>query len=466
MDYIPRHIDKYLLEWKEDKQRKPLLLRGARQVGKSSSVRHLGKTFKHFLEINLERRSEARSIFEAITDPHEVAERLAVLVGVPIIPGETLLFIDEIQCSANAIKMLRYFKEDYPELHVVAAGSLLEFALADLSSYGVGRITSFFMHPFSFREFLLAQGKDMWVEAIEHAGIEAPLFEALHHNLVEVFRSFLLVGGMPASVAVWLDEGSYLKCAQVQEDIQQAYFDDFSKYSRKANPELLRAVLKSVIAQNGNKFVYSKVMETYKISDVKEALQMLCRAGLIHEVCMTSANGLPLGAEVNSKFKKYIFLDTGLMLRIQAFDMGSTDIIDHFILTASATDLVNKGSLAEMFVGLELIKNGNPRLPENLFYWENLNRGAEAEVDYVTAWHMAVLPIEVKSGISGKMKSLRLFMQNRSLRTAIRTSLENFGRINPGINIIPLYAIYNYRNFLSQTLTFTQDDDSTHLENA
>lgn len=181
---------------------------------------------------------------------------------------------------------------------------------------------------------------------------------------------------------------------------------------------------------------------------------------------MTSANGLPLGAEVNSKFKKYIFLDTGLMLRIQAFDMGSTDIIDHFILTASATDLVNKGSLAEMFVGLELIKNGNPRLPENLFYWENLNRGAEAEVDYVTAWHMAVLPIEVKSGISGKMKSLRLFMQNRSLRTAIRTSLENFGRINPGINIIPLYAIYNYRNFLSQTLTFTQDDDSTHLENA
>lgn len=463
MNYIPRHIDKFLLDWKNDSHRKPLLLRGARQVGKSSSVRNLGKSFKYFLEINLEKRPDARMVFESVSDVHEIAERLAILTGVLVVPGETLLFIDEIQFSADAIRMLRYFKEDFPELHVVAAGSLLEFALANLSSFGVGRITSLFMYPLSFKEFLLAMGKKSWVDAIESSGVDNPVFEALHNNLVEEFRSFMLVGGMPASVAVWLEDRSYLKCAEIQEDIQQTYFDDFSKYSEKVNPELLRATLQSVIAQNGKKFVYSRAMESYKTQDVKEGLQMLCRAGLIHEVKMTSANGLPLGAEVNPKYKKYIFLDTGLMLRVQSLDMGSDNAVENFILTSSVTDLVNKGALAEMFVGLEFIKNGNTRMPESLFYWENLSRGASAEVDYISAYNMSVLPIEVKSGMSGKMKSLRLFMENKSLCTAIRTSLENFGKIiikgreddenadksqDSIINIIPLYAIYNYRNYL------------------
>ena len=459
MNYIPRHIDKFLLEWKDDNLRKPLLLRGARQVGKSSSVRNLGKAFKYFVEINLEKRPDAIPIFKTGTDVHEIAERLALLTGLPIIPGETLLFIDEIQFSADAIRMLRYFKEDFPELHVVAAGSLLEFALANLSSFGVGRITSLFMYPLSFKEFLLASGKQTWVDAIENAGVESPLFLALHNNLVECFKTFLLVGGMPASVAVWLENRSYLKCSGIQEDIQQTYFDDFSKYSAKVNPELLRATLQSVIAQNGAKFVYSKGMESYKIADVKEALQMLCSAGLIYEVNMTSANGLPLGSEVNTKFKKYIFLDTGLLLRIQSLDMGSDGMMEEFILTSSETDLVNKGALAEMFAGLEFIKNGNTRLRENLFYWENTSRGSSAEVDYITAYRMSVLPIEVKSGVSGKMKSLRMFMESKSLRRAIRTSLENFGKIelpttdgsdhSSVINIIPLYAIYNYRHYLS-----------------
>lgn len=458
MNYIPRHIDKYLLEWKEDSHRKPLLLRGARQVGKSSSVRHLGQSFKYFLEINLEKRPDARPIFETVSDVHEIAERLSLLTGVPIQAGETLLFIDEIQFSPDAIRMLRYFKEDYPELHVIAAGSLLEFALANLSSFGVGRITSLFMYPMSFKEFLTAMDRPGWVEAIEKAGVGKPIFDALHNNLVEALRSFLLVGGMPASIAAWLEERSYLKCAEIQEDIQQTYFDDFSKYSGKVNPDLLRATLQSIIAQNGSKFVYSRAMESYKLQEVKEALQMLCRAGLIHEVKMTSANGLPLGADVNPKFKKYIFLDTGLMLRIQGLDMGNDRAIDNFILTSSTTDLVNKGSLAEMFAGLEFIKNGNPRLPESLFYWENLSRGASAEVDYIASYNMEVLPIEVKSGVSGKMKSLRLFMQSKGLHMAIRTSLENFGKIeikNPEeegsaltINIVPLYGIYNYRNYL------------------
>lgn len=458
MNYIPRHIDRFLEEWKDDKYRKPLLLRGARQVGKSSSIRHLGKSFKYFLEINLEKQPDARPIFESISDVHEIAERLSILTGVPVIPGETLLFIDEIQFSADAIRMLRYFKEDYPELHVVAAGSLLEFALANLSSFGVGRITSLFMYPLSFKEYLMAMGKSSWVAEVENASVDKPIFEALHNNLIEALRSFLLIGGMPASVSAWLEDHSYLKCAEIQEDIQQTYFDDFSKYSKKVNPELLRTTLQSVIAQNGSKFVYSRAMESYKLTEVKEALQMLCRAGLIHEVKMTAANGLPLGAEVNSKFKKYIFLDTGLMFRVQSLDMGTDSGLERFILTSSSADLVNKGAIAEMFVGLEFIKNGNSRMHESLYYWENLSRGASAEVDYVAAYNMQVLPIEVKSGVSGKMKSLRMFMESKKLTTGVRTSLENFGKIEINnskeevtalaINIIPLYAIYNYRRYL------------------
>lgn len=461
MDYIPRNIDKFLLEWKDAPHRKPLLLRGARQVGKSSSIRHLGVSFKYFLEINLEKRSDIREIFRNLSDVREIARRLAVLTGIPIEPGETLLFIDEIQFSPDAIRALRYFKEDYPELHVVAAGSLLEFALANLRSFGVGRITSLFMYPFSFKEFLLATGKKAWVEAIEAAGPRRPLFEALHSSLVDMMRTFLLIGGMPASISAWLEDGDYLKCGEIQEDIQQTYFDDFSKYSSKVDPELLRLTLQSVISQNGSKFVYSRGMEAYKISEVKKALEMLLRAGLIYDVRMSASNGLPLGAEVNPKFNKYLFLDTGLMLRIQGFDMGGGREESSKVLTSSVAELVNKGALAEMFAGLELIKNGSTRIKETLYYWENINRGATAEVDYVTAYNMKIVPIEVKSGISGKMKSLRMFMEKKSLKTAIRSSLENFSVIELNgvpenkkeggseIAIIPLYALYNYREYLS-----------------
>lgn len=457
MKYIPRNIDRFLIEWKSDSHRKPLLLRGARQVGKSSSIRHFAHSFSHFLEINLEKRPEAMTIFQSSTDVHEIAERLAMLTDVPIVEGETLLFIDEIQICPAAIKALRYFKEDFPGLHVVAAGSLLEFALAELPSFGVGRISSLFMYPLSFSEFLTAIGRSSWKDALDRAGIDSPIFPELHSSLIEAFRSYLLVGGMPESAAAWVESRSYLKCAEIQEDIQQSYFDDFAKYSRKVSPELLRATLRSVVSQNGKKFVYTRGLESYKASEVKQALEMLSMAGLIYEVNMSASNGLPLGAEVNPKFKKYIFIDPGLLLRIQNMDMGADNPLENFILTSSPTDLVNKGAMAEMFVGLELIKSGNPRLAVELYYWENLSRGATAEVDFVAAWNMAVLPIEVKAGVSGKMKSLNLFMQSKSLSLSVRTSLENFGKIEINkegvkllISIIPLYAIFNYRRYLGQ----------------
>ncbi len=454
MAYLARNIDSYLLKWKVSPRRKPLIVRGARQVGKSWAIRHLGETFGHYLEINLEEEKDLCKLFEEISDVKELAQRLGAIHNVQVIPGETLLFIDEIQNCPAALKSLWFFKEKYPELHVVAAGSLLEFALNEMPSYGVGRVRSLFMYPMSFKEFLMAQGKDMWVGEIANADWHHPIEETIHSRLVSEFRSFLMVGGMPASVAAWVETHDYSACQDEQNDIQQSYYDDFAKYAKKVDPQLLRNTLSAVVRQSGQKFVYSKVDGGYKLEEVKEALRLLRDAGIIIPVQMSAANGLPLGAQVNTKFTRYDYLDTGLLLRVMAMNYDDDKDLTRLILAGEAPDLVNKGIVTELTVGLELLKSANPQSKYDLFYWENLERNATSEVEYVIAKNATCLPIEVKAGISGKMKSLRLFMNKKDLTVGIRSSLENFGvlevsdaddsgqSIRRVIGILPLYAVW------------------------
>lgn len=452
MRYINRLIDKELVAWKESANHKPLLLRGARQVGKSRAIRHLGESFEYYIEVNFEKRPELKDLFKRITDVRELTEELSILYNTPVIPGKTLVFLDEIQVSPEAIKSLWFFKEDYPELHVAAAGSLLEFALKNITSYGVGRIRSLFIYPFSFDEFLAAQGKVAWIEVKRKANHENPLSEALHKELVQQFRRFLIIGGMPASVSAWLETKDYTQCQAELDDIQLSYYDDFVKYAERVDTMLLRNTLQSVVAQMGRKFMYSKVEGGYRTEEVKKALSMLCDAGIIKRVSHTAANGLPLGAEVNDKFRKYIYLDSGLLLRILDLNFGGVREYLNVIITGASDELVNKGGLTEMVLGWELIKYGTPRSQHDLFYWENTIENTNSEVDYILAYNMKVLPIECKSGTSGKMKSLRLFMRNKHIEEAIRCSLENFSSLelkeNDGsscvtrhIYINPLYAV-------------------------
>lgn len=441
--YYPRTIDSYLLEWKNERAHKPLLLRGARQVGKSSAVRQLGKSFKYFMEVNFERDKEIVSVFTGNLKPKEIASRLAAFYGIPVVPGETLLFLDEIQACTPAIHSLWFFYEDYPELHVVAAGSLLEFALKKMASFGVGRVRSLFMYPMSFDEFLAATGHTGWIEAKRNASPAEPLFEALHGKLVESFRNYLMVGGMPESVQNWVETEDYLKCQQVQDDIMLAYEDDFSKYEEKADPMLLRQTLRSVAQQIGGKFVYSNVQGNYRSEKIKGALELLKDAGLIRPVVHTAANGIPLGAEINEKFVKYIFLDSGLLLRLLGLEnTGGTSEMSKLVLVGAASDLVNKGHITEMVVGLELLKYNTPVQRHDLYYWQNLSRGAQAEVDYVIVKDTRVVPLEVKAGTTGSMKSMYLFMGEKHLIYGIRTSLENFGKLEK-VDIVPLYALSN-----------------------
>lgn len=451
--YIERPIDALLLEWKNSAVRKPLLLRGARQVGKSWAVEHLGETFDYFIEVNFEKRPEMLDVFQKIHDVHELAATLGMYYNTPVIPDRTLLFLDEIQKSADAIQSLWSFKEDYKELHVVAAGSLLEFALQELPSFGVGRIRSLFVYPFSFNEFLVAEGKADWVKAKQEANTEKPLLTPLYNDLVQHFRTFLMVGGMPASVATWVTTHDYTQCQAELDDIQLTYYDDFPKYAKKVDPTLLRNTLQSVVMQIGDKFTYSEVDGGYRADDVKKALKLLCDAGIIKRVSYTSGNGLPLGAEVNDKFRKYIYLDSGLFLRILDLDFGGARQLTERIIAGTSEDLVNKGGLAEMVLGWELVKYNNPRMQHDLFYWENTAEGTRSEVDYIIARDLKVLPIECKAGTSGKMKSMYEFMHQKHLAEAIRCSLENFSELERidkkdqdavrHVQIVPLFAISN-----------------------
>lgn len=446
--YLPRLIDPVLLEWKDSHRRKPLLVRGARQVGKSWAVRHLAENFKYFLEVNLERNPEAADFFRGNRDVKAIANKLSDFFDVPVVPGETLLFLDEIQKSEDVIHSLWFFKEDYPELHVIAAGSLLEFALKNLSSFGVGRVSSLFIYPMSFDEFLMAIGKKGLLKAKQECNPEQPLSLPFYDKLVEAFRSFMLVGGMPEAVAAYAQTSSYRYSSDVIDEILEGYQDDFAKYGTKANPTLLRKTLISVTHQAGAKFVYNRVEGEYRSSEVKNALEMLRDAGLVIPAYHTDANGVPLGAEINERVVKYLIHDNGVMLSILGIDDDVDDYIKE-LMVDNSVDLVDKGHVAEMMAGLEFIKYSSAQKRHQLYYWQNMNKGTCAEVDYVIAKGGEIIPVEVKSGVKGSMSSMYSLMRNpqKHINRGIRCSLENFGTFqSPGdkrIDIIPLYAISN-----------------------
>ena len=432
--YYNRIIDSELSAWKEEYNRKPLLLRGARQVGKSSSVRKLAEKFDDFLEINFEKNRNLCSFFEGDLDVKEICANLSVQFQQKIIPNKTLLFLDEIQACPNAISALRFFYEDYPELHVIAAGSLLEFALEKLPSFGVGRISSMFMYPFSFAEFMSACGNEMLWDEVCKSSSEKPLFAIFHEKCLDFLKKFMVIGGMPAVVAKFAATNDILACQKTLNDLVNSLKSDFSKYKPRV-PELrIQTAFEAVVHQTGGKFNYNKV-EQLNYRQVKESIELLEKAGLIISIVHTSANGIPLGAEMNFKKQKIMLLDTGIFQSLLGLQLSE-------ILFSCDFDVVNKGAIAEQFVGLELIKNSSPYMPKNLYFWTREKEKSQAEVDYVIQMNEKIIPIEVKSGKSGKMQSMHLFLTEKQAEYGIRTSLENFSEYGK-IKVYPLYAIGN-----------------------
>ncbi|MCH5241157.1 MAG: AAA family ATPase [Muribaculaceae bacterium] len=457
MGYHTRIIDAYLQEWSHQTYHKPILLRGARQVGKSSAVRNLGKSFKNFVEINFEKNPEYKEVFVQNLDVGRIVSQLSLLSNQNIKDQDTLLFFDEIQECKEAIMSLRFFKEERPGLHVIAAGSLLEFALEELPTFGVGRIHSMFMYPMTFDEYLMANGENQLIEIRNQSTNKNPLPDILHKKLVNYFRNYIIIGGMPEVVDRWVKTHDYLSCQEIQDDILLGYEDDFSKYRKKVDPTLLRNTFRSAANQLTEKFTYSSVVGNYKSYEVKKALSLLIRAGLLVPVVRTYANGLPLGAETDESYKKILVLDSGLTLRLLQFTTGDITHLISDILNLPPGELVNKGSLTEMIAGLEILRYSNPNLRHEIFYWIRQEKNATAEVDYVISTQGKILPIEIKSGVQGGMKSMWIFMDTKDVNLGVRSSLENFGLlVSPNkdtdkrVLICPLYGLSQLARLLTE----------------
>lgn len=383
-----------------------------------------------------------------------IVQKIAIYINVPIEEGKTLLFLDEIQECPEAIMALRFFKEDYPGLHVIAAGSLLEFTLQELPTFGVGRIHTLFMYPMTFDEFLNANNENGLISMKRQADSQHPLDAAFHEKLIEYFRIYLLVGGMPEAVLAWIKTHNFNQCSHIQEDIILTYEDDFSKYKKRVSPDLLRTTLHGICHQPGEKITFKQISADYRSSQIREAVRLLTLAGLVIPVIATSGNGIPLDAEANEKNMKILLLDSGLLLSVLQLEGNLAQHLVDLIMTGSPQDLVNKGGLVEMVAGLELLRNKPCVQRQKMFYWEKSGNSI-AEIDYLDTFHLKVTPIEIKSGTQGGMKSLWQFMREKRLTEAIRCSFENFGEFTytdpqadnaeRHITIIPLYALDNLR---------------------
>jgi predicted AAA+ superfamily ATPase len=429
---MKRTIEKAFLEWKRDSMRKILLLRGARQVGKTYSIRELGKTFNSFVEVNFEENPEIKSFFEKSLNPQEIIEKLVIYFGTAIVPGESLLFFDEIQACPEALKSLRFFYEKIPELHVAAAGSLLELAIADLPSFGVGRIESLFMYPLTFAEFIAATGDQKINDLIAEASPENPLDTIIHEKILAKLKIFQIIGGMPEVVKDYLETKDFNRCQKKLDNLVTSWVDDFAKYKKRSPVLRLQEVFKAIVFQTGSKFKYASIADG-RTEAYKDALELLIKAGLAYKVCHTSARGLPLGAQINEKKFKVLIFDSGIYQRILGLNLSE-------YITSDLQQLINKGYLAELFTGLELIKSASPYSYPELYYWHREERSSNAEVDFVVQGKSGVVPLEVKSGTKGQMQSLHIFLNERTLANGVRISAENFSRYNK-ILTIPLYAV-------------------------
>ena len=438
--YIPRRIDAELIAWKKSQTRKPLLIRGARQVGKSTAVRNLAKDFAYFIEINFDEQPMYQDLFAHTPDIHEIIEQLAIITQTEIIEGQTLVFLDEIQASLPAISLLRYFYEKKPNLHVIAAGSLLEFALAELPSFGVGRVRSLFMHPLSFIEFLGALNEKTLIRALQQSNTSRPIQTILHEKLKLYFKKFLIIGGMPQAVQTYVSNGDLLEIQRILDDLIIAFQADFAKYKRRIPPTNIQSVFESVVKQVGSKYKYSNELTALNNPAIKQVLDLLEMAGLVYRVTHSSSNGIPIGAETNTKKVKFMIFDTGIYQRILGLDIAS-------LLVKNDFDVVNKGKIAELFVGLELLKSNDVYEKTALYYWHREAKNSQAEVDFVIQIQDKIIPVEVKAGTKGSMQSLHLFLDEKKSSFGIRLSLENFSEFDR-VKVLPLYATSNIYGFL------------------
>lgn len=411
----------YLQEWSGRSNRKPLVIRGARQVGKSTLVHQFAEVRGlSLLELNFERNPEYIEAFTS-KDPAQIQTTLQLLTGKKINAGDTLLFLDEIQAAPEALVALRYFYEEVPALHVVAAGSLLEFTLADAQfSMPVGRIEYLHLGPMRFEDFMLAMGQSELADYLQNLSLDDIrnniMPRAVHEKYMRFLRQYWITGGLPESIAQYAASGDFNDVSRVQQNIVATYREDFNKYSHGSLKRLVQMVFDQLPVMVGRKFKYAQISRQHRSAEVETALQHLCLARIATKVLHTSGNGVPLAAEVNQRYFKTLYLDIGLLcaaLHLNVLDLDKEDL-----------SLINNGALAEQFIGQHLMYGGQYYEAPELYYWVREAKSAAAEIDYLLSHGQQVVPVEIKAGTTGSLKSLHQFLKEKNRHFAIRFNAD------------------------------------------
>jgi uncharacterized protein len=428
-----RDIENELISWKSQKERYPLIIRGARQVGKSYLVETFGKThFQNNVVVNLEFQPQLKDCFKSL-DPSEIVNKLQLLLGVQIKEDNTLLFLDEIQECPQAIMALRYFKEKMPKLAVIAAGSLLEFAMRSPDfRMPVGRVQFLYLQPMSFSEYLDATGNQNLREFLSDVKLTDSIDDVIHKKLLELLRIYIIAGGMPAALNEYLSSNDLMNCQRIQTGLLQTYRSDFGKYAKISQHKYLQKVFDTAPRMAGQRIKYSNIDPDTRSRDLKNALNLLTLAGIVRPIYLTKASGLPLGAQINEQRFKINFLDVGLMQNSCGLQ-GRLSIEDDFMQ-------INAGSVAEQFVGQELTAYSDRHQQASLYFWAREKRGSMAEVDYVINIGSDIFPVEVKSGKEGRLKSLRMFIEEKKSKLGIRFSQDKLSCYDKILSI-PLYMV-------------------------
>jgi len=431
---MKRTIDQNLINWKNQTFRKPLILRGARQVGKTFSMTYFGKTcFDSLIKLDFERDRSIHKIFDQDLSAEKIIQDIELFSGIKVVPGKTLLFFDEIQECERALLSLRYFYEEMPDLHVAAAGSMLEFALGQVS-FPVGRVAFEWMEPMTFYEFLNAAEHHLLANQLPCISNFEPVSEFAHQKIIEQLKIYFLTGGMPEAIKRYCHTKSITDSFDVHEQIFQAYLQSLIKYYRRADIDSLDHIMRIIPSFIGSQIKYTRLDPERRIEKTKKSLQILEKALIIQIIKASNANNLPLGAGVSPKKMKPLFLDIGLVQ--YSSGISATDII-------RAKDLshVYRGALAEQFVGQELLAAGGSE-SKKMYYWARDKKSSSAQIDYLYVHDGNIFPIEVKSGPKGKLKSLHLFMQEHpDIKTGYVMSPIVFEKQRvDNITFIPIYT--------------------------
>jgi len=419
-------------------------------VGKSTLVSLFAKQQGYaLLTLNFERNPEYADFF-AKSDPAEIVRLLEINFNTDIIVGKTLLFLDEIQSEPQVLKTLRYFYEEMPALHIIAAGSLLDFELnSPTYSIPVGRLSYLHLHPMGFEEFLLAMGKDKLARFIEQYEVGDDIPDSIHDLLSQQFRIYSAIGGMPEAVLTFSKTQSYKKCEAVKQDLLATFQNDFSKYTRHQDIALIRKVFNKTPVMIGSKIKYSNLSPEHRAAEVARVITLLANARIIQRVIRSASNGVPLSAEANHKFYKLIFLDVGLvstLLNLSAEALESDDLM-----------LVNKGVIAEQWVGQALLLNQDSHQNPELYYWAREKKSSSAELDYVSAVARHVVGVEVKSGKTGTLKSLHLFLKEKKHAIGVRFNTEkpHWSKQDKLLSL-PLYLAEEFSRLATATIKNNQ----------